>query len=469
MDGYDDDGAPLPSIIDLGAWRSETQCQADGAAVRRQGEALHADRRSRGFQRKITELIGVRRRGAYDDVEQFDIVYDGSPGGTPVVRGALLIRPALKELDPDLYRTLVEQVGEPQERLDGRLLLLGGRGASADQLVELARTVRKQGYEASVDHIVPLGVVCKGEGGPALTLLSSAVPSPEPGDHAVRVAVIDTGVAIPDREHEWHAALGTGDNRDLLDAFPAPGGDGLLDAAAGHGAFASGIVQQVDPAGFLAVHRAIDSDGIGSEVRVAEMLLTAIREAGAEIVNLSLGAQTVDDQPLLALQVAFELLSEGGYDDVLLVAAAGNYGDSRPCWPAAFRRVVAVAALTADLEPAPWSSRGFWVDASTVGEGLVSTYVRGKESPDLSPGPSPGAGPDDWPLADPYPWAVWSGTSFAAPQVAAEVGRRLTDARAAGDVDATARSVLRSLLAEGRRLPDYGVALRILSGTPVTR
>ena len=43
-----------------------------------------------------------------------------------------------------------------------------------------------------------------------------------------------------------------------------------------------------------------------------------------------------------------------------------------------------------------------------------------------------------------------------------------TAARAAGDPAVTARDVLRGLLAEGRRLPDYGVAVKILSGTPVT-
>ena len=34
---------------------------------------------------------------------------------------------------------------------------------------------------------------------------------------------------------------------------------------------------------------------------------------------------------------------------MLLVAAAGNYGDDRPVWPAALRGVVAVGALTQEL------------------------------------------------------------------------------------------------------------------------
>ena len=446
---------------DLGTGRTKEQLATDEQVVRRQRSALQQGRRSQGFHKRITTLIIDRRQRAGDDVEQFDVLKDHTPGGTPLVRGALLVRTALKKAAPDLFAMLVDKVGDPQPRLDGRLLVLSGRGAGPDELVELARTVRERGYEASVDHIVPLDIVCKGEGGPGRTVLARPVSPPVPQADAVRLAVVDTGVAVKGREHDWQSGLHNGDNVDPLDSFPAPGGDGLLDAAAGHGAFATGIVQQVAPAGAVVVHQAIDSDGIGSEVRVAERLLQTVREDGAEIVNLSLGTQTVDDQPLLALQVAFELLSEAGHDDVLLVAAAGNYGDTRPCWPAAFRRVVAVAGLTADLTPAGWSSHGHWVDVSTVAEGLVSTYVRGKETPEIGPGP------DEWPLTDPQPWALWTGTSFAAPQVAAEVARRLTKLRSGGDRAATPRSVLATLLAEGRRLPDYGVAVQILSGTAV--
>lgn len=455
----DDDRQPQ----DLGATRTGEQLATDGAAVVRQRGALGAGRRSRAFHKRITALIVERRRHAGPEVEQFDVVSDGTPGGTPVVRGALLVRAGLPEQDPELFGRLVERVGEPASHLDGRLLVLAGRGAEPAQLVELAREVRRRGFEASVDHILPLDIVCKGEGGPAPTSLASTASAPRPQPEGVSVAVIDTGVAVKGREHDWHAGLHGADNLDPLDAFPAPGGDGLLDAAAGHGAFATGIVQQVAPAARVQVHQAIDSDGIGSEVRVAEALLTAVRKGGAEIVNLSLGTRTVDDQPLLALQIAFELLSEAGHDDVLLVAAAGNFGDTRPCWPAAFRRVVAVAGLTAELAPAAWSSHGHWVDVSTVGEGVVSTYVRGTESPTLGPD----LGPDDWPLSDPQPWAVWTGTSFAAPQVAGAVAAGLGALRAGGDRLATPRTVLRSLLEQGRRLPDHGVALRILAGTPI--
>ena len=191
----DDDRRPQ----DLGATRTGEQLATDGAVVVRQRGALGAGRRSRAFHKRITALIVERRRHAGPEVEQFDVVSDGTPGGTPVVRGALLVRAGLPEQDPELFGRLVERVGEPASHLDGRLLVLAGRGAEPAQLVELAREVRRRGFEASVDHILPLDIVCKGEGGPAPTSLASVSP-PRPQPEAVSVAVIDTGVAVKGRD-----------------------------------------------------------------------------------------------------------------------------------------------------------------------------------------------------------------------------------------------------------------------------
>ena len=170
---------------------------------------------------------------------------------------------------------------------------------------------------------------------------------------------------------------------------------------------------------------------------------------GAKVLNLSLGVNTVDDQPLLAVEVALDLIAERD-PEVLVLAAAGNDGSSVPCWPAASKRVVAVAALAADLTPAPWSNHGFWVDCSAVGEGIVSTYVQGTESEELDPSPD---------VFGADAWAVWSGTSFAAPQVAGAV------ARLAEEDGLAPREALQRLVSGCRTLPDYGRAVGLLPGT----
>jgi subtilisin family serine protease len=57
-----------------------------------------------------------------------------------------------------------------------------------------------------------------------------------------------------------------------------PGSNTDLDFSAGHGAFVTGIIQQVAPTADIRVYRAVQSDGIGSELDIAGALLQAARD-----------------------------------------------------------------------------------------------------------------------------------------------------------------------------------------------
>jgi hypothetical protein len=111
--------------------------------------------------------------------------------------------------------------------------------------------------------------------------------------------------------------------------------------------------------------------------------------------------------------------------------------------------------------PALWSSRGFWVTCSTIGQGLCSTFVDGTESPliTLSPVP-PGQAHAAVTFTGDPPWAYWSGTSFAAPQITGAVAN-LYPGPGSGQ---TLRGALQELLSYGWPLPDFGQAVRILDG-----
>ena len=74
------------------------------------------------------------------------------------------------------------------------------------------------------------------------------------------------------------------------------GPDGLLDYQAGHGTFVAGVVQRVAPQAEIRMYRAADSDGFATDHDIAEAILRAHHD-GAQIINLSLGGRTVDDQP----------------------------------------------------------------------------------------------------------------------------------------------------------------------------
>jgi len=368
----------------------------------------------------------------------------------------------------DLSATTVTQ-------LDDRITRLRREGLKVEELAEIGALLRRHGYQATMNQCQPLGYTTKsvfGEVGPEP---SNRPHLPVyPGDDlpdgwsAIQVAVLDTGIVDDDentgqpRTDGWltnivrdHGGKPNGN----IDPLYGPAGGPQFVNGAGHGTFVAGIVQQVDPYAQIRVVKVLGVEGIGSDVEVAIGILEAVSD-GARILNLSLGTETAEEQPPLATLVALELLAEWRRDgrldqDVVLVAAAGNNHDTRPVWPAAFCtiptfgvRVVSVAALTANGEPAEFSTHGFWITCSTIGNGVLSPFVIGDETTVMDPAP------DSW--TEKNPWAIWSGTSFAAPQVAGAVAR-VCQATGKDPSDA-----LDLILGEGVWVPDYGRALEIL-------
>jgi subtilisin family serine protease len=323
---------------------------------------------------------------------------------------------------------------------------------------ELVGEMIRGGADVAVEHVIPLAGHIKGAGGPEPSAYAPPFPAVVLDEKraAPVVAVLDTGVSAETRSDGYLAMPVSEDDRDPLDAFPP---DGLLDAGAGHGTFVAGIIEQVAPGTPLRVHRVIDSDGLTSEAAVAAGMRRAVREQGAQVLNLSLGSETVDDRAPYVLQQVVEDFADE-HPDVLIVCAAGNNGDAEPVWPAALAarhdNVVAVAALDRHGHPARWSSHGDWVRFSAIGEGVVSTYVQGTEDGDLIDDPSPDTyGADSW--------AAWTGTSFATPQITGAIARIMVES----DRELSPRAALDELSARGTdlRTAGYGTGLRILPGT----
>jgi subtilase family protein len=314
--------------------------------------------------------------------------------------------------------------------------------------------------DVAVDHVIPLAGNIKGAGGPEPSAYAPPFPAVSFGAAGVNqpmVAVLDTGISAEQRSDGYLAMEVLEEDLDLLDDFPP---DGLLDAGAGHGPFVTGIVEQVAPRTPITIVRAVDSDGVTTEDELADAMRLAVAR-GAQILNLSLGTETVDDEPPLALvDVVDDFLSHDGHADVLVVCAAGNGAGEEEVWPAALARdhenVVAVAALDAEGRPARWSTHGEWVGISTIGEGIVSTYVRGTEDGVLIDDPDPDTyGPDAW--------ACWTGTSFAAPQVTGALARLMTESSRR----MSPRAALDGLKERGTNFTaaGYGMGVRILTGT----
>jgi subtilisin family serine protease len=428
---------------------------------RRLGPAEDPARPGHYDPRSVTQFAYLPVEVGFDNLlvrDQLLITKDSYRGAKPYLdQLGLTPRPTgCAELDQTIERLV------PHDQLDQGQNAGWERGEGsreemrAPELADIARNLRTRGYCASVIPVPqPMGVTK----GPNRPQKAKSHPGHARSRHdetarrPVEVAVIDTGI--------WRERLrdvDDGSEIDFLHEFPLGSraeADQYLDFDAGHGTFVTGIVKQLAPSAGITVYRAIDSDGIGNELTVACKIIEAV-DKGARIINLSLGCQTQDDYPPIALHQALKYAWERG---VMVVAAAGNYADTRPCWPAAFRSVVSVAGLAPGMTPAQWSTRGFWVTCSAIGQGLLSWFVAGRESPLVSTAPIEREDRSQQEFSADDPWAAWSGTSFASAQVTGRLAQRYQ----AGEAD-NLRTVLREILAEGRSLPDFGQALEILPG-----
>jgi hypothetical protein len=230
---------------------------------------------------------------------------------------------------------------------------------------------------------------------------------------AVDIAVLDNG--LPADWAMWHARLVGIVSKDDLPPITRnrlnEDGDGRLDEQAGHGLFICGLIARVAPSLGIRLHRVLHSTGEGDEALVIDSL-NMVLGTTARVVNLSFGAYTAGDREP-AMAVAVRRLLDAGK---VVVAAAGNAGDlpcftNRPFFPAAIPGVIAVGAYA----PAPGSlaipgskwDKSNGADVYAAGVDLYGEYVV-------------------WHSAQAEQrefdgYARWSGTSFAAPLVAAQL------------------------------------------------
>jgi subtilisin family serine protease len=434
--------------------------EKDREAVRRQLAELDPARTER-----LNQIIdGIRRR--QDEAPQaYAVKFDRYRDKALVARSQLVV-----DLTPGLapVERVLSELGYAPESVvrtcDGlvrdestKVYVSRGRRLT-EQLMTDCETLRERGIRASMNPIVPLGYTLKGEDFPVPTTVAAATPPSGTSGAPVRVAVIDTGITPEVRTDQWLGTVArTAQNVDFLDVLPVPG-DSRLDWFSGHGTFVTGIVQQIAPGVETVVYRFTSADGLGTEKDVAEAILRAAQEAASDgvrlVINLSMGVPAIAGVPPVALTSAVQQLAAD--PNVLLVAAAGNDGTDEPMYPAAFDGVIGVGALTAEYDPAPFSNHGKeYLDCSTVGVGVVSTFVAG-----LMP-PEAGTTIPDYTFPT-NSWAVWSGTSFSTPQICAAIA-----ARCQADASLTPRDAFDDLVQGEPELQGYGrVVHNLLPGTP---
>jgi subtilisin family serine protease len=185
----------------------------------------------------------------------------------------------------------------------------------------------------------------------------------------VKVAVLDTGISIDPITGAHHPDLAANyaGGKDYIDK------DNIPNDRNGHGTHISGIVAAAD-------------NGAGIVGTVPQIMLYAIKFMtaaggytsdeltglewavgnGIKVVNMSWGSPTYSQTEHDAMDAAYDA-------GLLLVAAAGNYNDTLPLYPAAHDSVIAVAATDSNNNRAAFSSYYPDVELAAPGVYIYST------------------------------------------------------------------------------------------------
>jgi subtilisin family serine protease len=239
----------------------------------------------------------------------------------------------------------------------------------------------------------------------------------EPGDPAVIIGLVDTGVAPHHAELDGRLRAGL-DTVHLGQSELPQGlqlvGDRLvvdfhpIDRYVGHGMGCAGIIGALGlqmPPGLAGETQIVPLRGLGAArfpgktqavgigaISDLDMAVKVAVDLGAKIINMSFGTDDAVLDPRLP-KPHTDVVDYAVDHGCVLVAASGNNGQETRYWPAAFPGVVAVGAVDGGGRPSAFSTRGSHVALCAPGERIFTLGLEG------------------------YQFAT--GTSFAAPFVCA--------------------------------------------------
>jgi thermitase len=188
------------------------------------------------------------------------------------------------------------------------------------------------------------------------------------GSDSINIAILDTGIDMdhPDLAEKLISNIN-------LTNF------GNTDDVYGHGTHVAGIAAAmtdnsmgVSGLGYTSTImnvKVLDDNGMGAYSWIVSGIIWAA-DNGAEVINMSLGGSFASS----ALEDAVDYAWSKG---VVVVAAAGNNGDTTPMYPAYYTNCIAVAATDVNDARASWSNYGDWVDVAAPGVSIYSTLKDG--------------------------------------------------------------------------------------------
>ncbi|SMO84174.1 S8 family peptidase [Melghirimyces algeriensis] len=186
---------------------------------------------------------------------------------------------------------------------------------------------------------------------------------------STRIAVVDTGVQYNHPDLSGKVVRGY----DYVD------GDWDPNDGNGHGTHVAGTAAAVTnnsrgvagmaPNATIYAVRVLNNSGSGTLSDVANGIIHAANN-DSDVINLSLGAAYGSSTLENAVNYAWN-------KGAVVVAAAGNAGNTAKHYPAAYSNAISVAATDANDRKASFSTYGSWVDVAAPGVDILSTWPGG--------------------------------------------------------------------------------------------
>jgi hypothetical protein len=344
-------------------------------------------------------------------------------------RGVIrLTLPATGTLVPAILDRLDQELGERVATPD-HILYLSPVPCPANEPIEVP--------PGTVDPVPPPGLNAHG------CRPCRGVHRPECDGDGVFVSIVDTGLMLDAAAgHPWLVGVqGTVEDPYTVDS----NGQTIIVPYAGHGTFVAGVARCMAPKASAYVERAFDIAGADYETMLPASLEDAL-DRNPDILVFTFCTTTRLDQSLMTFDDFLDTRIRY-MKGLLVLAPAGNNGEPRPNWPAAYHEVLSVGALSANWrDRAYFSNYGKWVDVYAPGQDLINAFPAGTY---VCTEPPVGQHREFQGMAK------WSGTSFSTPVVAGLIAARMS---ATGEnAQQAADSLLR--LACSQTIPGVGAVL----------
>jgi Subtilase family len=358
--------------------------------------------------RVVDAIERILDREGYADIPEGDarqIRRERVPGTTRVFR---LTLPSTRTLVPAILDILDEELGAGVATPDIILYACPNICAATEPIV----------VPPGTDPVPAPGLNARG------CRPCRGVPRPECDGHGVFISILDTGL-IKDAAagHPWLVGVdGT------TDPVTVTGGTTTIPYDTGHGTFVAGVARCMAPKVSVYVERAFEYVGATFETTLVGSSLQDALSRDPDILEFTFCATTRNDASLMTFDDVFETRIRY-IKGLVVLAPAGNDGKPRRTWPAAYREVISVGALSANWRDRAWfTNYGKWVDVYAPGEDLINAFPSGTyvctEPPIGQHRVFDGM-------------AKWSGTSFSTPVVAGMIAARMSstgeNARQAAD------------------------------------